>query len=151
MSTTYINADLRRRVVARAEGICEYCLIHQDDTLQVHEADHVVSEKHGGATNEDNLALACFVCNRNKGSDVAALVPGTQTPVRFFNPRTDRWREHFYLNDSDGVTIEPLTDIGEATARIFGFNTFERLLEWEDLRQAGRYPTEAARRRVNGS
>ncbi len=50
MSITYISAELRHRGVARAEAICEYCLIHQDDTLQAHEADHIISEKHGGAT-----------------------------------------------------------------------------------------------------
>jgi len=90
------------------------------------------------------------VCNRNKGSDVAALVPDTRAPVRFFNPRADRWSDHFRL-DSDGITLAPLTNIGEATARIFGFNTVERLLERESLRQVGRYPAGAARRRINGA
>jgi len=33
MSVTHIPAELRRPVVARAEGICEYCLIAEDDTF----------------------------------------------------------------------------------------------------------------------
>jgi 5-methylcytosine-specific restriction endonuclease McrA len=65
--------------------------------------DHVISEKHGGPTQESNLALACLTCNRNKGSDIATFEPGTETLVRFFNPRANRWSEHFRL-DSDGIT-----------------------------------------------
>ena len=138
---------MRRRVIARSENLCEYCLIHDDDTFFGCEADHIVSEKHGGPTEEGNLALACLACNRNKGSDLASLVPGTERLVRFFNPRSDLWNQHFAL-DNDGITIVALTEIGEATARIFGFNTSERLLERQTLQIAGIYPTVSALQRV---
>ena len=72
MSTTYIPAELRRNVITRSGGICEYCLIPADATINGCEVDHIVAEKHGGATTEENLAYACFFCNRNKGSDQAA-------------------------------------------------------------------------------
>jgi hypothetical protein len=58
MSVTYIPADLRRLVVARAEGICEYCLIAEEDTFYGCEVDHIISEKHSGSTTADNLAFA---------------------------------------------------------------------------------------------
>lgn len=148
MSGTYISAELRRLVITRAEGLCEYCLIHDDDTFFGCEVDHVISEKHSGATQEDNLALACLFCNRNKGSDIASRVPGTTRLSRFFHPRSDAWNAHFRLG-SDGVTIVPLTEIGEATARIFGMNAGERLLERYALREVGRYPTYAAMRRIS--
>lgn len=32
MSKTYINVVLRQLVITRANGLCEYCLIHEDDT-----------------------------------------------------------------------------------------------------------------------
>ena len=115
MSTDYIRAELRRLVAWRADHVCEYCLIHSEDTFFGCEIDHVVSEKHGGLSLEDNLAYACLVCNRNKGSDIASIVPGTRELVRLFNPHTDRWRDHFRLG-LDGTTIESLTEIGEATA-----------------------------------
>jgi hypothetical protein len=38
-----------------------------------HEADDVIAEKHGGATSLENLAWACFYCNRFKGSDLASV------------------------------------------------------------------------------
>lgn len=147
MSTSYVSAELRRLVIARAERLCEYCLIHEEDTFFGCEVDHIISEKHGGPREEQNLALACLFCNRNKGSDLASLVPGTGQLVRFFNPRTDRWNEHFRLG-VDGIRIVPLTEIGEATVRIFGMNDGERLLERDTLREMGRYPTVAAWRRI---
>src|SRR4051794_20447345 len=50
MSETYISTGLRRRVAARADGLCEYCLIHGDDTFYGCQVDHIISEKHGGLT-----------------------------------------------------------------------------------------------------
>ncbi len=57
MGKAYVNAELRRLVVTRAERICEYCLIHEDDTYFGGGVDHIISEKHGGATAADNLAF----------------------------------------------------------------------------------------------
>ncbi len=47
---------LRRQVQERAQGRCEYCLIHEADMYYPHEPDHVIAEKHGGLTSLDNLA-----------------------------------------------------------------------------------------------
>ncbi|MCB0182859.1 MAG: HNH endonuclease [Caldilineaceae bacterium] len=140
MSTTYISAQLRRLVAQRANLLCEYCLIHDDDTYWGCQIDHIVSEKHGGATTAENLAHACPFCNRNKGSDVGSFTQDGQL-VRLFNPRIDWWTDHFRL---DGVAIIPQSDIGEVTARIFGFNQVDRLLERQELQALGRYPTPEA-------
>ena len=77
MSVTYIPAALRRLVTARASNVCEYCRLPAAASFYGCEIDHIISEKHGGLTVAANLALACFVCNRNKGSDVATLDPAT--------------------------------------------------------------------------
>jgi hypothetical protein len=153
LSTTYISAELRRLVVARADSLCEYCLVHEEDTFFGCEVDHVISEKHGGPTEADNLAYACLICNRNKGSDVGSVLPPLASGVfvRFFNPRTDLWSNHFGLEEGDGISIRPLTEVGQVTARILGFNSAERLLERQALRDAGRYPTTEARRRISSS
>jgi hypothetical protein len=139
--SSYINAALRRLVAARAEYLCEYCLIHEEDAFFGCEVDHIISEKHDGQTEADNLAYACAFCNRAKGSDVGSLVRRTGAFVRFFNPRTDLWGDHFAL---DGVTIVALSDIGEATTRILDFNNEERLFERQTLQAIGRYPSAAA-------
>lgn len=146
MSVSYIRAALRRRVIARAEGLCEYCLIHENDAYFGCEIDHVTSEKHGGATSADNLALACFYCNRAKGSDLGSLLPGGEEFVRFFHPRRDVWSEHFQLDGE--LRIEPLTDVGLVTVKILGFNSADRLLERLTLSEAGLYPPVAALGRI---
>lgn len=133
----YVGAELRRLVANRANHKCEYCLIHEEDTFFGCEIDHIISLKHGGATAEDNLAYACVMCNRLKGSDLGSISQGTGELVRFFNPRIDRWADHFEL---DAAFIKPLTNIGEATAGIFDFNNEERVLEREELISLGRYP-----------
>ena len=141
MSITYVSAELRRLVVARAEGLCEYCLIAEEDTFYGCQADHVISEKHGGPTDADNLAMACVFCNQAKGSDVGSIDRYSDTFVRFFNPRTYAWADHFAIVDA---RIEGKTPIGVVTARILGFNTADRVLERGVLRSTGRYPSAAA-------
>ena len=143
MSHTYISGKLRRLVSKRAKGLCEYCLVDEAATYWGCEIDHIISEKHGGPTTEDNLAYSCLTCNRSKGSDIGSLVPGIDRFVRFYNPRKDLWYEHFELQD--GIRIAPLTEIGLATESILGFNTSERILERRILSQKGRFPSEAAR------
>ena len=134
----------RRQAAERAEAICEYCLIHEDDTHLGCEVDHIVSEKHGGQTMAENLAYACFYCNRHKGSNVASIDPISGELVRLFNPRMDKWSDHFQLQ---GGRVEWKSRIGEATARLLGFNALERILERELLRAEGKYPSAAARKR----
>jgi hypothetical protein len=59
MSQTYVPAELRRLVRARAHDRCEYCLIPELATFAAHEVDHIIAEKHGGQTNADSAALSC--------------------------------------------------------------------------------------------
>ena len=94
--------------------------------------DHILSEKHRGKSDVSNLALACFFCNRNKGSDIGSI-RSAEVPefIPFFNPRVDAWSDHF---EFDALRrIVPNTDTGQVTARILGFNTENRLLERQAL------------------
>ena len=141
----YISEELRRLVANRAERLCEYCLIHEEDTFFGCEVDHIISLKHAGPTEADNLAYACVFCNRQKGSDIGSISQETGEFSRFFNPRIDRWSEHFRL---EGPIIQPQTDIGEVTVRILEFNHSDRLLERQTLMAVGRYPTASALARM---
>ena len=142
---TYIPADLRTLVIARARESCEYCLVHADYAVLVHEIDHVIAEKHGGTTEAENLAYTCQPCNRNKGSDLGSIYWPSGQLVPFFHPRRDHWTDHFALH---GAFIHPLTAIGEVTARILGFNSEERRQERHGLIEEGRYPPPAAMIRI---
>jgi hypothetical protein len=141
MSRAWISAALRQLVRERASRLCEYCLLHEDDSLHGFQVDHVISEKHQGPTEDHNLCLCCAACNLAKGSDIASLV--SSRIVRLFNPRIDVWSEHFSL---DGPLIRAHTRIGIATLRLLGINSKERVELRSILVQHGSYPSTAARR-----
>ncbi len=136
--TTYIPESLRRQVMERAQERCEYCRVHQDDRLFAHEIDHIYAEKHGGLSQEINLAAACSECNRFKGSDLCSLDPMSNTVVELFHPRRNRWADHFRI--LDGI-IEPLTATGRVTARLLRFNDADAVDRRRLLIETGRYPT----------
>lgn len=136
----WISAELRQAIADRANLLCEYCLISEADTFYGCQVDHIISLKHGGSSELDNLSYACALCNRAKGSDIGSI-SATGEFTRFFNPRTDHWSEHFKL---EGSMIQPLTTIGEVTARIFGFNDSARLHEREEMIRFNKYPGKAA-------
>ena len=135
-----IPAALRRAVWQRADGRCEYCQIGEGDSLAPHEPDHVVAAQHGGPTLIENLALAFYDCNRAKGPNLASVDPQTGQSVFLFNPRRDRWIEHFRL---DGARIDGVTPIGRATMSLLQFNAPERIRLRLDLQRFGYYPRSA--------
>jgi len=129
-----ISQQLRREIRNRANGRCEYCQIPETLLLAGCEVDHIISRKHGGATELSNLALSCARCNRAKGTDISSIHAGSGALVRLFNPRVDRWDEHFVM---DGARIIGLTPIGEVTAALLRFNDDERIVECRLFLQAG--------------
>jgi hypothetical protein len=134
-----IGERLRAEVRRRADQRCEYCLIREDDAGFPHQIDHIISRKHGGSSTLDNLAFACVLCNRHKGSDVASIDLHTAEAVRVFHPRRDRWINHFRLN---GEFIESLSGVGSVTVRLLKLNTAERLVERRLLQALGSYPVQ---------
>ncbi len=136
--TGVISARLRRLVVERAFGLCEYCLIHQANAHFTFPIDHIISRKQGGGTMSANLALACLRCNVTKGTDPAAYIGHPPKLVRLYHPREDRWSDHFQLV---GARITPLTDVGLATVQLLKLNTNDRLQLRRALVRAGQYPT----------
>jgi hypothetical protein len=133
----YIPSALRRLVVDRAEGRCEYCLYPEHASLFAFQIEHIVSEKHGGTTEAENLALACPYCNRAKGADLASIDPETGELTAFYNPRTQTWRDHFALEQA---RIVPVSAHGRVTIRILQMNHPDRVREREILIDAGDYP-----------
>lgn len=56
--------------------------------------------------------------------------------VRFFNPRIDKWLDHFYLENG---LILPNTEVAQATIKILNFNDVEAVIDRQILIQAGKY------------
>ena len=137
MTQTRISAALRREVRERARERCEYCLLAESQAFFPHEPDHLIARQHGGETISANLALACFDCNRFKGPNIASFDPVTGDLVTLFNPRTQRWSEHFRLN---GGRIVPLTPVGRATEKMLQLNLPVRIEARERWSALGLFP-----------
>jgi len=123
---TYIPESLRREIVERAGDRCEYCQLPASLSFYPHEVDHIIALKHGGTTVVDNLALACWRCNRYKGSDLGSFDPQTGEHCFLFNPRSQVWDEHFTLQDAQIIGETPE---GRTTAHLLKFNTPARITE----------------------
>ena len=78
----------------------------------------------------------CF-CNQFKGSDLAAIDPVERVIVPLFNPRIQRWSNHFQLV---GVRIVGLTPVGRATLALLRLNDEARLIDRQMLIEARLYP-----------
>ena len=140
MSTTYISAALRREVIERADQCCEYCRLSQDDIFFAFEIDHVIAEKHGGATRTENLCLSCPECNAFKGSDIASVdwAQG-EIIVALYHPRQQRWDDHFQVDLTSGH-IEALTETGRVTIFLLHLNNLDRIMDRKLLIDVNRYP-----------
>jgi hypothetical protein len=137
MIAARISAPLRREVRERAGERCEYCLLAESEAIFPHEPDHLIALKHGGETVSANLALACFDCNRFKGSDIASIDPITGELVALFNPRTQHWFHHFALR---GGVIIPLTAVVRVTEKLLQLNLGTRVEVRERLIALNAYP-----------
>src|SRR5208282_6682094 len=87
--------EIMRLVEARAGRRCEYCRMHQALQGATFHIEHIVPRALGGASQPDNLALACPSCNLHKADRVQVPNPDSIGTVALFNPRTDAWADHF--------------------------------------------------------
>lgn len=132
----YISEKLRLDVALLANFRCEYCRIHEDDLFFSYQIDHIISIKHGGETNLENLAYSCSMCNQNKGSNLGTYLPDSKRLVRLFHPRKDTWKTHFNVNDGE---IIGKTKIGLATVKVLDLNNVDRVILRQILIESGRY------------
>ena len=121
MSRGYIPRALRDRVAAQAGHRCGYCRTYSFLVGTIFEIDHIIPESFGGKTEEENLWLACPACNGHKSNRIAAVDPTTGEIVRLFDPRHQRWSEHFAWSAS-GDEIVGLTQTGRATVEALHLN-----------------------------
>jgi HNH endonuclease len=130
-----IPKNLKNATIKRAKNCCEYCRISAIDSYYGFQVDHIISRKHGGKTILENLAYACPDCNRYKGSDLGTFIHDSLKLVRFFNPRIDKWDDHFETDSSGLITAK--TDIATGTLKIFSINHPDRIIERQLLWQLG--------------
>lgn len=116
-----IRRQLRTFVRERANYCCEYCQSSEWLSGQICHIDHVMPRSKGGATDEQNLCLACASCNGFKLDFVEAIDPESNEMVSLYNPRQQAWPEHFAWS-TDGLEVMGLTACGRATVVLLKMN-----------------------------
>ena len=115
----------RQLVRERAGERCEYCQLHQiQSPLARLQIEHIVPKKHGASDAPQNLALACIDCNLHKGANLTGIDPESGLIVELFNPRGQRWTEHF---EWDACILMGVTAIERTTVRVLDMNSDDRI------------------------
>jgi hypothetical protein len=133
----YIPAEVRRLVSQRATGRCEYCGLSQEGQEATFHIDHIVPVVVGGQTTAENLALACVSCSLHKAARQTAIDPQTGEEVAIYNPRRERWSDHFRW---EGVRLVGQTATGRATVAALDMNRPLILAIRQEEANLGRHP-----------
>ena len=121
MRESRITPRIRRLVVARAFGCCEYCLSQEAYATHDFSIEHIFPLALGGSSDESNLALACQGCNGFKSDKTHATDPVSKSLVPLFHPRDQRWADHFGWSH-DSQTVIGLTEEGRGTVNLLKLN-----------------------------
>lgn len=121
MSSSFVPKALRRLVAEQSRRRCGYCLTLELLTGTPMEIDHIIPAALGGLTEENNLWLACSLCNQYKGIHLVGLDPLTDEYAPLFNPRQQIWEDHFTWS-SDFEWIIGKTAVGRATVLLLRLN-----------------------------
>jgi HNH endonuclease len=132
-----ISNELKQMIRERARWLCEYC--HSSERLSANRftIDHIIPRSLGGSDDADNLALACRRCNERRYNFVAGVDPKTLEIAPIFNPRQQKWIEHFAWVDQ-GIVIEGITPTGRATCIRLDLNDL-RYPENDSIRETRRF------------
>jgi len=120
-----MNESVRQFIRNRAEHCCEYCKLPQTAApLFSFHIEHIRAKQHGGDDADSNLCLACPDCNRHKGPNLSSIDPDTQEVTRLFDPRSDKWNEHFSWK---AAFLVGQTECGRATVQLLKMNDADRV------------------------
>jgi hypothetical protein len=136
---TNLPDDVRTRVRQRAGERCEYCLSQQEYVMGRLQIDHIQPTVKGGADSEDNLCLACELCNQYKWTQTEARDPKTNEVIPLYNPRQQKWAEHFVWSEG-GTEIAGQTACGRATVEALRLNNELAVLVRRNWVRAGWHP-----------
>lgn len=117
----YLPVALRERLQDADGHRCAYCQTSVENIGQPLTVDHIIPQSQGGETTFENLCLACHRCNQTKAGAIAGRDPLTNDLTALFDPRRDRWNEHFAW-DGAGTRIVGLTAIGRVTIVMLAMN-----------------------------
>jgi HNH endonuclease len=130
MAKLMITTSLREEVKLRANKCCEYSKSQDKYSPTAFTIDHILPESLDGTSDFDNLAYACFLCNRLKSNKLKSFDIITEKWITLYNPRTDVWEDHFVWNE-DATQILGITIVGRCTVKELKLNR-EKLIEYRN-------------------
>jgi hypothetical protein len=116
-----VNDATRKLIPERAKYLCEYCHSSEEASAALFAIDHITPQSLGGSDDAENLALACQRCNGYRYNFITGIEPQTQAIIPLFNPRQDKWADHFIWT-ADGLKIIGITATGRATCNRLDLN-----------------------------
>jgi 5-methylcytosine-specific restriction endonuclease McrA len=139
VSSSQISEEVRVRVRNLANNQCGYCRSLQKYVLGILEIDHIIPKAKGGTDDEENLWLACRLCNSYKGTQSHGLDQITDRKVKLFNPRQQKWSRHFAWTNN-GTHIMGLTACGRVTVLALQLNNIYAVTVRQAWVSAGWHP-----------
>ncbi|AFZ58974.1 HNH endonuclease [Anabaena cylindrica FACHB-243] len=139
MSSSQISEEVRVRVRTQANHQCGYCRSLQKYVLGILEIEHIIPKAKGGTDDEENLWLACRLCNSYKGTQTHGLDQITDRKIKLFNPRQQKWSRHFAWTNN-GTHIMGLTACGRVTVLALQLNNIYAVTVRQAWVTAGWHP-----------
>jgi hypothetical protein len=137
-----ILPTVREAVRTRASSCCEYCKSQDKYSPTAFTIDHVLPQSLDGTSDIENLAYACFLCNRLKSNKIKVFDTSSEKWIPLFSPRQNDWNEHFSWSE-DATQIVGLTVIGRCTIKELRLNR-EKLIEYRQcIISFGMHPPES--------
>lgn len=114
--------------------------MHQTLQGATFHVEHIVPRSLGGSSRLENLAWSCPGCNLHKAGRVEFADPESGRVVPLFNPRSDRWSDHFAWR---GFELVPRSTVGRATCEALSLNRERRILIRQAEAMFGLFPPES--------
>jgi HNH endonuclease len=118
------SVEIQQTVRQRADYLCEYCHTNERWQYVRFTIDHILPNDDDSL---ENLALACFHCNRRKSNKISVFNAELNEHIPIFNPRLHLWTEHFEWSENN-ISILPKSKIGEAAIELLELNRQRILL-----------------------
>jgi hypothetical protein len=134
------STEEKERIASTFKYACSYCRISSEFVYGTMEIEHIIPLAKGGTNDAINLCLACSRCNAYKHTHTQGLDTETGEMVALFNPRTQRWSEHFAWDNDNPAIIVGITPCGKVTINILKMNlpVSVKFRQW--LAASGKYP-----------
>ena len=130
---------IKREVIQRAEGVCEYCQSQAMFSPSPFPVEHIIPKVAQGETTSENLAWSCQGCNNHKHAKTSGLDPETGEESPLYHPRKQQWGDHFRWT-TDHLRLLGVTPIGRATVETLHLNRTEVVNLRTILKKLGRHP-----------